>query len=253
MRQRELEYDVDAVAEQGFYVLLGSQASAIPDPEYPWDPAVVKKIRKEFDPDFVPLFIRELWRTPSKGLVSVGRHACGRTIRNPHDGYRYLNVLLPTSPIGGIKIEGPILRSATFQVNAPLTPHDERIVERLGIPASRKLSTYVPFDDRIVKTLEAIASSNRNQTTKERQKEALSIHMDAQRGVTPAQLKHSKAESRYKVKTDWKRFERVRDESDYDRSQKRAREIRARAPKPTILVGKAAGKQPAPPAAKETS
>jgi len=54
-----------ALVERMNWWPIGVVVSAIPDVLYPWDPAVVKAIRKEFDPGLVPLMVKRVYRARS--------------------------------------------------------------------------------------------------------------------------------------------------------------------------------------------
>lgn len=90
---------------------LGMEFSCIPDPMYPWDPAVVKAIR-EFDPTFIPVWIRWVFMKPldeagSYQTVVYGRHALGRVVKNPHGTLEPFPVEMPSMPCQGIWFSRP--------------------------------------------------------------------------------------------------------------------------------------------------
>jgi hypothetical protein len=56
---------------------LGHRYYATEHPLYPWDPAVVRAFRLEFDPTFTPLWVRNIYRRPNGMLLYYDRHAIG--------------------------------------------------------------------------------------------------------------------------------------------------------------------------------
>lgn len=111
--------------------------SCIPDPSYPWNPDMVKAIR-EFLPDVVPMWVQWVFMRPnSKEKVVFGRHALGRTIKDPGRDLMPFRCSMPTLPCGGLHFEKP---------NRIWFIHEgERNRDYPDIPG-----TYLPFDDSIV-------------------------------------------------------------------------------------------------------
>lgn len=60
--------------------LKASTISVIPDAMYPWDPTVVHWIRREFDPDFIPVFVKNIWKTSTGERVEY-HHAAAASSR----------------------------------------------------------------------------------------------------------------------------------------------------------------------------
>lgn len=56
---------------------LGHRYFATPHPFFPWDPAVIRAFRREFDPTFTPLWVRNTYRRPNGMLLFYDRHAIG--------------------------------------------------------------------------------------------------------------------------------------------------------------------------------
>jgi hypothetical protein len=54
---------------------VATVVSCIPDEQYPWDPTVVRAIQREFDPEFVPVFVKNVFRTATGGHFAQGFHA----------------------------------------------------------------------------------------------------------------------------------------------------------------------------------
>ena len=230
------------MASLGFHTRMGYQISAIPDPAYPWDPAIVKKIRREFDPAWTPLFARERWMTPNKGFITTERHMVGRWVPNPRTDVDMLKVLTPLhKTIRGVVMRTPLLEAMTLEVRMhDLNCRCEKcVIERDSNGMVRAdLGRYVPFDDRIYHTCYAMHAQNRRTRIKELVREITYLQTEKPQEES---LKETE-KLRYVLKTDWKYLERLREnETEEDRKK-------AYAPKPVtpmVLVGKSAGSTPA--------
>lgn len=226
------------MSDLGYYVRLGKQISAVPDAEYPWDPAIVRKIRAEFDPAWTPLFCRELWQSPgTHGHVVTGRHMVGRHVSIPKSELDVLSVLRPSHSYGGITIKAPIIESMTLEtrLHDGSCECDSCAVERSsGGLVRRDLGSYVPFDDRVYFTCKAIWQQNHSKKAKQIAKEIAYLQVDKPQEEIKAHFEGL----RQNLKDDWSRMERIRkSETDYDRMKA----AEPRAPKPMVAVGKAAG------------
>lgn len=68
------------------YRPLGYHVTCIPDAVYPWPLWQVKLIRRTYDPGFLPLFRRMVYRTPAGGVLTFVHHGVGRHGRESMDG-----------------------------------------------------------------------------------------------------------------------------------------------------------------------
>lgn len=88
------------------YIYIGAFYTCVPNPLYPWDPAVVRAMRTLY-PDFQPLWVNYVYQSPldtQKREIVVGRHAYGYSKGFPnHD----VEIPLPSRPFGGIKVDHP--------------------------------------------------------------------------------------------------------------------------------------------------
>jgi len=105
------EFEPDASPnELGVHVLLGGQVSCVPPAVVPSSESEVKRIWRELNPRFVPLWITNDWRTPNGGttrvhLFAVGAHVTsGECEKAPIHG-----LLLPTTPVYGRMPQLPIV------------------------------------------------------------------------------------------------------------------------------------------------
>lgn len=160
------EQDAEAILKEassaGYYVRLGAQF-VIEDVEYPVPWEMVHRIRREFDPAFVPLFCREGWRAPNGDIFVTGRFMCGRYVPLPHEGQEPLNILWPSHKVGGVWWHGPVIESATFETDRA----DDEVEKKTHGVARKDIGGFVPFDGRVYRTLAAIAEQNRNRRTKD--------------------------------------------------------------------------------------
>lgn len=119
------------------YREMGVYYSCVPDPAYPWDPSIMKRIW-EFAPDAVPLWVHWVFMDSSNNVVVFGRHALGRAIRGIHSPPHEFQCAMPSMPCQGVKFERPNL--IWFIHEGPST-HDENS----SIPGA-----YLPFDESIL-------------------------------------------------------------------------------------------------------
>lgn len=132
---------------QGYAV----NVSAAPDVMYPYDPAVVRAIHREFDPCVVPLIVRRVYKSSTGGFRVARFHALARRHTNPEfvPAPWTARVLMPLSS----------------RQDAPTAMlfHLEDRTTRLGdgLPGS-----YLPFNWRAYK---AARSLYQTMTTKEKQ------------------------------------------------------------------------------------
>jgi hypothetical protein len=105
-------FDADATAnELGLHVQLGYEIVA-KSVAYPFPEHYARQIRAEIDPDFVPLWINKLWRTPNDGIVWTGHHMIARHVRHPRSSAPLVKHLrLPMHREYGIRYENPILEA----------------------------------------------------------------------------------------------------------------------------------------------
>jgi len=232
----------ETLADLGFHTRMGYQISAIPDPAYPWDPAIVKKIRREFDPAWTPLFARERWMTPNKGFVTTERHMVGRWVPVPKTDVDMLKVLTPLrSTVRGIKFRTPLLEAMTLEVrlHEPDCPCESCVMERDSNGMVRRdLGRYVPFDERVYLTCKAIWHQNHSMRAKDLAREIAYLQVDKPQEESAKQME----ELRYVLKTDWAYLERLRERETEDDVR---RDFAPKEVAPMVLVGKSAGSTPA--------
>jgi hypothetical protein len=97
------------------YTPVGSVVSGVPDPMYPAPEALIRRIRAEIDPHFVPLWVNKWWKTENGSLVKTGYHMIARHVRNPHFRAPVIKgLLLPTTKTYGIRYEAPILMALSM-------------------------------------------------------------------------------------------------------------------------------------------
>ena len=111
--------------------------SCIPDPVYPWDPVIMKRIR-EYAPDAVPMWVRWIFRSPEEDTnphdVVFGRHALGRAPKNARVGQIPFQCDMPTMS----KYDRPTMIWFIHEGARP----KEKYVDLPG--------EYLPFDDALL-------------------------------------------------------------------------------------------------------
>lgn len=126
--------------------------SAAPDVLYPYDPAVLRAIHREFDPDVVALIVRRVYRSTTGGFRVARFHAFGRRHTNPE--------FVP--PPWTAKVMMPLM--GRQPAPTAMMFHLEDRTTRLGdgLPGS-----YLPFNWRAYKAVRALYQTL---TTKQKQK-----------------------------------------------------------------------------------
>src|SRR5262245_10882368 len=120
---------------------LSVQVTAIPDPVYPADPAVIKAIHT-FDPTVIPLWMRHVYQASTGEILVRGFHAFGVALWNPRlePGAWTNRVLTPTTG------------RPVHVTNIALELKDEPVKRPKGI--GRALAArYLPFDWRWVNAM----------------------------------------------------------------------------------------------------
>lgn len=103
-------FDGNASAtDLGLYSPLGyeivAQSAVYPFPEH-----YARQIRREIDPNFVPLWLNKWWRSPNGGIVHTGHHYIARHVPHPKYGEGWIaNLHLPAFSVYGIRYKTPIV------------------------------------------------------------------------------------------------------------------------------------------------
>lgn len=60
------------------YIPLGHHVTCVADPVYPWPLWMVRMIRKQYDPGFIPIFRRMAYQTPAGAILTFVHHGVAR-------------------------------------------------------------------------------------------------------------------------------------------------------------------------------
>ena len=186
----------------------------VPDVTYPWDPAVVRAIRREFDPNMVPVWIRKVYKHDTGGVEVTGYHGIAShkwspDVRVPLWVYR---ALMPT--VGGFE------RPTSIHLHLR-----EKDPQGVPIPGS-----FVPFDWRIY---DGLISGRDEMTTAER-KQFLKDHGREAEAAKASEAAHEQAAQRWKDDGAWiKRRAQEITASDI----KEAVHKKPEPPKPFVFLG----------------
>lgn len=141
--------------------------SCIPDPMYPWNPEVVKKLW-ELDKRMVPMWIRYIMKEPAdwgtNRTVVIGRHAVGLVIDNPNQDIPIMKVSMPSMPCRGITLSKPRAIEAILQSES--TDNE--------LPGD-----YQPFNMKLFYILKAKDDKTKNLTAKELAREIIEGEKEA--------------------------------------------------------------------------
>lgn len=96
------------------YLYLGHYYSCVPDPLYPWDPAVLRAIREHIEPNAMPIVVRSVWRYSNyhelgriEAPMVLVHHGMARAV--PDLGlfeHQSFHCDLPSTPIPHLRIPG---------------------------------------------------------------------------------------------------------------------------------------------------
>jgi hypothetical protein len=89
---------IDNPDSRSQWTFVGTFHSAVEDETYPWDLDVVKAIRRDLLPDFVPLVVKTVYRSPSGNDRVWKHHAWGYLVHDPQASWHHVRVLWPANP-----------------------------------------------------------------------------------------------------------------------------------------------------------
>lgn len=121
---------------------------------HPPDWNMVLRVRREFDPFFVPLWIDKLWLSPNGGLIRTGHHVIGRCLPPAlrlTSAWKRKGPVQIVKPVGiPITIPYPVLPAYT------LDGASRERVEKGGLPL------YQDFDNGVLRTMRAAVWERNN-------------------------------------------------------------------------------------------
>lgn len=160
MQQQLFNPDSSANA-LGLHTKVGSQISCVPDPVYAAPAHLVRRVCRELDPSFRPLWVNILWRSPNGGLVKTGHHMLARHVLHPLRRAPIVKgLLLPTLPTYGLHWRPPILL-ATILDGLSDEERNQGVLPR-----------YVPFDEDVVASMRFAMHRRNNVAAKDRADQA---------------------------------------------------------------------------------
>jgi hypothetical protein len=109
MRKTGAAYGVDFKTKPE-YTPIGSHLTCVPDVVYGWPMWMVRQIRRDYDPGFIPIFRRLVYRTRAGGILTFIHHGVARAGRETFDPV-VQNVPLPH----GWEFERPTFVERWFQ------------------------------------------------------------------------------------------------------------------------------------------
>lgn len=115
------------------WAFVDETISAVGSELYPWNPEVVKAIR-EFEPDFCPLWVTSVYRSPAGSYKVFGRHAIGIDCKSHMQEGSHAPVKVWTATYGVNAGRRPIL------VESLLQDQDVKVVPELSVFG------YAPLD-----------------------------------------------------------------------------------------------------------
>ena len=183
--------DRAAANELGLNVEVGSVITA----DYYFPEHLARRIRAEIDPNFRPLWVRYLWRTPNDGFVWTGHHILARHVPFPRSEQPPIpNLILPAphEKVHGVTYQAPIVMGRTLD---GLT--DEEL--QAGV-----LPRYEPFTENDLRDMRWAMWRRNNVRSADRIREG----KEARRDGAAYNRRQSAARARYRVWNDRLRFKK---------------------------------------------
>lgn len=165
-------------------------------------PHLVRKIRA-FDPNYVPLWMRKVYKDPGGTELAFGYHVIGRWAPMPDDEGR-----LP------LRIERPLLKSVLFPFEGGVV-YDQKTIcdEWTHGSKERRLKCpdiYVPFDRRLVTWMDA--AHRRLMREQGNAKQKVLDEIDRQKAVETKALETVEDDARRSLNSDRNMIRRAIDE-----------------------------------------
>lgn len=168
------EFDADPDANAlGVHTLMGGVVTCFPPVSVPNDRDVARIIWRELEPDFVPLWITNDWRTPNYGVVRVHHVAIGRRVTDGTDSRlvkQFHHLLLPLHKVYGRTVKRPIV---LVDILDGLSDEERN---------HGALPRWQPWDEQIVDWARYIGWKVRNESVNERfQAQPAAVQYEADR------------------------------------------------------------------------
>lgn len=133
---------VDATPESE-YQYLGSYVTGVPDSEYPWHADDVRTIRRLFDPGFIPIFRKTVFKSRDGAILIYPCHGVGRYTPNREPDPRLESCLMPY----GVQWPKPNVIDLWFE-----RATKDSFAARNGLPAP-----FVPWGEWVIHLAEESA------------------------------------------------------------------------------------------------
>jgi hypothetical protein len=180
------------------------------------DPAIVKQIRAEADPRFVPLKCRRIYKSPTGGDVVKTYHVIGRYIPHPQESYADAYVHLhsyphnfpfPTDKIQPLRTLWAPWEKGSVEDNNNTPPAE---VKFSGIVLEQMRALRKAFDTAV--SLKTLADGTVSVTNDEYVKDKLRDIMNAEAKRDEREMTAAREEARYRMRHNWGQMKRAIDE-----------------------------------------
>jgi hypothetical protein len=144
-RATDVEWDTP-LAPEAAYAPLGVFLTRVPDPLYPW-PAWQVKLIREFDPGFIPILRKKVYRSRAHGICVFFHHGIARWDREQKGD---MGVIRAPAPVAGYGSRfGPAnVIDRWFEDITHVRPGTKRFANNLPPP-------FIPWTDAILAWLRA--------------------------------------------------------------------------------------------------
>lgn len=180
------------------------------------DPSLVRQIREEADPRYVPLRCRRVYRSPANTEIVRTYHVIGKYIPNPQDGYEhsYLelqrvpsNFPFPKDKIQALRtLWAPWPKGTTEYMNS--TPPAEVEFGPWVVQQMRALRKAFDAPVAIVEGTDGVSHVKQVATTRD----VLFEILNEQQEIDNRMMEAAREEARYRVRHNWPQLKKAADE-----------------------------------------
>lgn len=186
--------------EAGVWECMGTSFTAVFPPGHEIDESLVRKIREEADPDFVPLLVTKVFRTPAETEEKVSYFVIGRHVPSSEWGDDSKEPV----KLDSVPSKFPFDKDAIFAIRTLSTPWPKGSWQvKSGVP-----EMPLPFNNGVFLWLQEEEHIRRNWSKAEIVHELL----DKREEREQKEMADAKSEMRYALQTEWNLAKRLIEE-----------------------------------------
>jgi hypothetical protein len=189
--------------EAGVWECVGTSFTAVFPPGHEIDESLVRKIREEADPDFVPLLITKKFKTPADTEETVSYFVIGRHVPSSE----WVDDSVDPVKLDGVPVKFPFDQNAIFAIRTLSTPWPKGSWQvKVGVP-----EIPLPFNNGVFLWLQEEEHIRRNWSKAEIVRELLDSRDERQ----AKELDALRSELRYAFQQEWSLAKRCIEEGRF--------------------------------------